>query len=259
MRFLLKIIREGLMAKVLRGKKTHGPAKPHGAKHGTSLKTAFNLVRELIVHGRLAPGTWIVEADLTERLGMSRTPIRGALHRLQHEGYVVEQRGRTKSRMIVAPLTKEDARELYAIVGRLEGLAGRQLAALPKDKRLDTVRRIKQINSRLQVVAEARKAGKESVFDLDTEFHQIIVQASAGPRLLKLHNGIKPQTERYWRLHASNIVEDLGQSVEEHQEIIAAIHDGEAARAERALIANWVNGSERVAKLIDLYGESGNW
>lgn len=240
-------------------KRKAAAGKRNGAEHGTSLKTAFNQIRELIVHGRLAPGTWIIEAELTDRLGMSRTPIRGALHWLQHEGYVVEQRGRTKSRMVVAPLTKEDARELYAIVGRIEGLAGRQLAALPKDKRQDTVRRIKQLNSRLQRIAETRKAGGESVFDLDTEFHQVIVEASAGPRLLKLHNGIKPQTERYWRLHASNIVDDLYQSVEEHEEIIAAINDGDAARAEKALIANWVNGSERVAKLIDLYGERGNW
>jgi DNA-binding GntR family transcriptional regulator len=253
------MIREALTTNSPGRNRADSLAKRGGPRHGTSLKTAFTMVRELIVHGRLAPGSWIVEADLTERLGMSRTPIRGALHRLQHEGYVVEQRGRTKSRMVVAPLTKEDARELYAIVGRLEGLAGRQLAALPKDKRLDTVRRIKQIKSRLQAIAEAHKAGKESVFDLDMEFHQVIVEASAGPRLMKLHNGIKPQTERYWRLHASNAVEDLSQSVEEHEEIMAAIHRGEAARAEKALIANWVNGSERVAKLIDLYGESGNW
>lgn len=247
------------MPNVLSKKKSTATEKRNGAQHGTSLKSAFNQIRDLIVHGRLAPGTWIIEADLTDFLGMSRTPVRGALHWLQHEGYVVEQRGRTKSRMLVAPLTKEDAKELYAIVGRIEGLAGRQLAALPKEKRQETVRRIKQINLQLHRIAESRKAGGESVFDLDTEFHQTIVEASAGPRLLKLHNGIKPQTERYWRLHASNIVDDLYHSVEEHEEIIAALNDGEAARAEKALIANWVNGSERVAKLIDLYGERGNW
>ena len=43
----------------------------------------------MIVHGRLAPGSRIVEADLTEKLGVSRTPVRAALHLLQKEGYVV--------------------------------------------------------------------------------------------------------------------------------------------------------------------------
>ncbi len=54
-----------------------------------------------------------MEADLAERLNMSRTPVRAAIHWLQREGYVLEQRSVSKSRMIVAPLTKEDANELY--------------------------------------------------------------------------------------------------------------------------------------------------
>jgi DNA-binding GntR family transcriptional regulator len=98
------------------------------AEHGTSLLIAFQEIRELIVHGRMSPGTWIVEADLAERLNMSRTPVRGAIHWLQREGYVLEQRHVSKSRMIVAPLTKEDANELYLIIGRLEGIAGRGVA-----------------------------------------------------------------------------------------------------------------------------------
>jgi DNA-binding GntR family transcriptional regulator len=89
------------------------------AEHGTSLLTAFREIRELIVHGRLSPGTWILEADLAERLNMSRTPVRGAIHWLQREGYILEHRNVSKSRMIVAPLTKEDVNELYLIIGTL--------------------------------------------------------------------------------------------------------------------------------------------
>src|ERR1035437_9930668 len=105
------------------------------AEHGTSVDTAFQRIRDLIVHGRLAPGTWIVEADLCDHLNMSRTPVRGALYLLQREGYVIEHRNFSKSRMIVAPLTKEDANELYPIIGRIEGLAGRRAAALLQSER----------------------------------------------------------------------------------------------------------------------------
>ena len=76
------------------------------AEHGTSLLTAFREIRELIVHGKLSPGSWILEAELAERLNMSRTPVRGAIHWLQREGYILEHRNAKKSRMIVAPLTK---------------------------------------------------------------------------------------------------------------------------------------------------------
>lgn len=106
-------------------KESAGVALPREkAEHGTSLLTAFREIRELIVHGRLSPGTWILEAELAERLNMSRTPVRGAIHWLQREGYILEHRNVKKSRMIVAPLTKEDANELYLIIGRLEGIAG---------------------------------------------------------------------------------------------------------------------------------------
>jgi DNA-binding transcriptional MocR family regulator len=93
------------------------------AEHGTSVTTAFRQIRELIVHGRLSPGTWIVESDLCARLHMSRTPVRGALYLLQREGYVQEHRNASKSRILVTSLTKEDANELYSIIGRIEGLA----------------------------------------------------------------------------------------------------------------------------------------
>src|SRR5215472_14482469 len=102
----------------------------------SSLRRCFEQLREMIVHGRLAPGSRIVEADLTERLGVSRTPVRAALHLLEKEGYVVATAaGRRKARLAITPVTKEDARELYAIVGHLEGLAARYTA------RLDAARR----------------------------------------------------------------------------------------------------------------------
>ena len=79
----------------------------------TTVFQALEQVRELIVHGKLSPGTWIVEEELARRLHVSRTPVRAVLQWLQQEGYVREQRTATKSRMIVSPLTKEDSNELY--------------------------------------------------------------------------------------------------------------------------------------------------
>src|SRR5947209_19072177 len=104
-------------------------------ERGNSLRLAFQQLRQMIVTGRLAPGTWIIEADLAARLGFSRTPVRGALHWLQREGYVLASGSGTKSRLIVAPLTKEDAKELYSIIGHIEGLGARLTAQLPAARR----------------------------------------------------------------------------------------------------------------------------
>jgi DNA-binding GntR family transcriptional regulator len=241
---------------------TPSNGKPRAAKaeHGTSLLTAFQEIRELIVHGKLSPGTWIVEGDLAEHLGMSRTPVRGALHWLQREGYVLEQKSASKSRMFVAPLTKEDAKELYSIIGRIEGMAGRETAALPDAERKAIAEKLRGLNQKLSdIVADGRAAAAGGIFELDRNFHRTIVASGAGPRLTVLHNAIEPQTERYWRLYASSIINDLHLSIEEHEKIITAIQEGDANRVEKGLKVNWDNGCQRLARVIDMFGERGSW
>lgn len=229
------------------------------AEHGTSVGVAFHRIRDLIVHAKLAPGTWIVEGDLCDHLDMSRTPVRGALFLLQREGYVIESRNGSKSRMIVAPMTKEDANELYPIIGRLEGLAGRRAAALAQHERQALAAELKLVNDKLDQIARDRGYHGPDIFDLDHEFHRLLLAAGSGPRLTTLHRAIEPQTERYWRLYASSIIGELHVSVAEHEEIIAALLAGDPDRLERALCTNWENGCKRLARVIDLFGERGSW
>ena len=228
-------------------------------EHGTSLLTAFQEIRELIVHGKMSPGTWIVEADLGERFNMSRTPVRAAIQWLQREGYVLEQRNGTKSRMIVAPLTKEDANELYLIIGRLEGIAGRGAAQVPLREREQLARQLKTLNDRLLLIADGHDSHAGSIFELDRNFHRAIVQAGAGARLLTLHGAIEPQAERYWRLYASSIIKDLHNSVQEHEDILNALLAGDPDGVERGLQQNWLHGAERLGHVIDIFGERGSW
>ena len=190
---------------------------------------------------------------------MSRTPVRGALYLLQREGYVIEHRNSSKARMIVAPLTKEDANELYPIIGRIEGLAGRRAAALPQSERDELAGKLKLVNEKLDRIARERSCNGPDIFDLDHEFHRLLVAAGSGPRLLTLHQAIEPQTERYWRLYASAIINDLHVSVAEHEEIIAALQEGDSGRLENALSLNWENGCSRLATVIDIFGERGSW
>lgn len=234
------------------------PAVRKKAEHGTSLLTAFREIRELIVHGKLSPGTWILEADIAERLNMSRTPVRGAIHWLQREGYILEHRNAKKSRMIVAPLTKDDANELYLIIGHLEGIAGRGVALLPARERKEICAELEVLNGKLREIASGKgEPGK--IFDHDRDFHRLIIKHGAGERLTTLHKAIEPQTERYWRLYASSIIKDLNTSVEEHAAIIQALSAGSGDRVEAGLQRNWLNGAQRLGHVIDVFGERGSW
>ena len=243
-------------------RRSSSPASGHPrdkAEHGTSLLTAFQEIRELIVHGKMSPGTWIVEADLAERLNMSRTPVRGAIHWLQREGYVLEQRQVSKSRMVVAPLTKEDANELYLIIGRIEGIAGRGAAQMPEPQRIALANELTTVNENLLSIADGRGGHAGEIFDLDRSFHRLIIKAGAGARLLTLHSAIEPQAERYWRLYASSIISNLHTSVTEHESIIEGIIAGNPNAVERHLQANWQEGAQRLGHVIDIFGERGSW
>jgi DNA-binding GntR family transcriptional regulator len=227
-------------------------------QHGSSVLVALHHIRQLIVEGKLSPGTWIVEGELAKRLHLSRTPARAALQWLQQEGYVRVHRTANKSRMIVSSLTKEDAGELYAVIGRLEGLAGRITAGLPKAERMAIVEKLKGMNQQL---ARIRKNPSEQgkIFEIDRAFHRLMVESGAGPRLKGLHKTVEPQVERYWRLYASSIIGNLQSSIDEHNEIISALIAGDADRIERALQVNWENGCVRLGHVIDVFGERGSW
>jgi DNA-binding GntR family transcriptional regulator len=96
-------------------------------------------------------------------------------------------------------------------------------------------------------------------FDLDGRFHQACVDVGAGARLRKLHEAVKPQTERYVRIYVSTLGGMVGTSVEEHTVVIAAIRSGAPNRAQEAMQENWRNAAHRLARIIDSVGEQGAW
>jgi DNA-binding GntR family transcriptional regulator len=242
-----------------RTRKARKTAKSLAGQRERSFDVAYRKLRELIVHGRLAPGTRVVEADIARRLEISRTPVRSALHRLQQEGYVVAYRSSRQARLAVAALTKEDSHELYWIIGHIEGLAGRLLAELDDRARARVAEKLLAINLELSRLAENAQPNPSRIFDLDMGFHQILVESAAGPRLLAIHAAIKPQTERYWRLYASAIVDQLGESVAEHKCIIESIQRGDPDATEHAIEKNWQCGAERLGRVIESLGERGSW
>jgi DNA-binding GntR family transcriptional regulator len=223
-----------------------------------NVSLVYDELRGLIVWGQLAPGARVAERVVAERLGLSRTPVRSALHRLQQEGFIASAGRGADQRLIVAPLTAEDGRELFLIVGHLEGLAARMTAGLPKARRDPIVTRLRTLNRDLAV--ESRKqTAINRLFDLDMRFHATYVEHVGGPRIVALHHAIKPQTERYVRLYVSTLLNELPKSVKEHDVIVRAIARGDGAGAQRAVETNWHNAADRLAKVIAEHGERGIW
>ena len=219
---------------------------------------AYQELRDLIVWGQLSPGSRISERNVADRLTLSRTPVRSALHRLEQEGFVASYGTGRERRLIVAPLTMDDGQELFTIVGHLEGLAARGAAALPSPRRKALVLQLRAVNDAL--AAHSRKRGNATrFFDLDIEFHRTYVEEVVGPRLLTLHRAIKPQSERYIRLYVSVLVDQIATSVREHERILTSISRGDQDAAQHAVETNWRNAAERLTQVIAQHGERGSW
>lgn len=218
----------------------------------------FQQLRELIVWGQLPPGARIAERAVADQLGVSRTPVRSALHRLQQEGFVTSMGNGGEQRLIVAPMTQSDGEELYLMVGHLEGLAARSAAKLPLPQRKELAMKMRATNKELAAAVKER-IDVRLVFELDLEFHRLFVEGVVGPRMLALHRAIKPQIERYARAYVGVLLDELTNSIREHEAIVSRILKGDPKAAQEAVEANWDNAAERLVRMIAQYGERGSW
>src|SRR5438105_4080873 len=168
--------------------------------HGERPGAVFDNLRASIVHGRLAPGTPLMEVEIAERLGVSRTPVRDALQRLHSDGLIVRTK-RRPYKFTVAPLTRDDAESLYRIVAELDGLAAHDAACAPAAARRELVRSLRALNQDLRLAAESKDHPYGRLYERDDAFHHLYIAAGGTARLLALHESIKPQVERYARMY----------------------------------------------------------
>lgn len=219
----------------------------------------YERLRELIIQRQLAPGRRLVETELAEKLGVSRTPVRAAIQRLEQEGYV-ETKGREgRGRQVVAPLTKGDARELFYLMGALEGLAARECARKDEAARESIVEALRRINGEIADLSGEERPERDRWFRLDGEFHGAYLEATEMTRVRRLHSSIRSQARRYVLAYVTGHRYEIHTSVREHRVIIAAIEAGEPDWAEEAVENNWRNAEERLARDIEELGERGGW
>ena len=209
--------------------------------------SVYTQVRELIVRGRIAPGTRLVETELARTLAVSRTPVREALRRLAQEGFAHPIGRGAKLQVAAAPTSVTDLLDLFGIIGVLEGLASRGVAMMTRTERLALARELRLRNRRFATLARAPRRTAE-FFDSHDAFHAVFVERCASARLRQLIAAVRPQVKRYELLYATAVGTGFGASVREHAAVIAAVASGNADRAERAVRLNWSMSAVRLAR-----------
>ena len=219
--------------------------------HGLLPAHTYESIRDLIIRGRFAAGYRVRESEMAQRFGVSRTPVREALARLLQEGYLAPVSTGRRTELIVAPLSAETVRELWGIIGALEGYAVEAVAELPDIRRQAVADDLKRHNLELRQAAAERPRNPDKLFELQTAFHVRFVYETAGPRLRTLYEGVRQHVQRYEWVYGTQAGAEYEPSTAEHQKIIEAIRVGDAAAAKTAVESHWKNAAKRTVAVIE--------
>ena len=195
----------------------------------TRESTASVIARQLrnaIIHGAIRPGAQLGEAELANRLGVSRGPLREAMQRLVQEGLLRSEPNRG---LFVIELTADDVLDIYlartaieraAVVAILHGDPVRSAAVLAK--------------AHAALARAAKRGAPKAISDADLAFHQALVGESGSPRLRRMHDTLLAETRMC--LAALERTDYLPTDVvAEHGAIVEAVRIGDRRRIERLL------------------------
>lgn len=183
----------------------------------------FEAIREAIIDGRLKPGERLMEIQLADDLGVSRTPVREAIRKLELEGFVVMI---PRKGAYVADISLKEIADVFEIRGALEGLAA-ELAAERATE--DEIEHMERLLVELAEVIEQKALDR--IVEIDTRFHEALYASSRNERLGQILNLLREQIQRF-RTRTMTHPARMKVALEEHRGMIEALsaRDTEQAR-----------------------------
>ena len=187
-------------------------------------EVVFENIRKAIIEGVLKPGERLMEIQLSEQLGVSRTPVREAIRMLELEGLVVML---PRKGAYVANISKKDLMDILEVRVGLEGLA----AYCATDRMTkDHIKKLETISKELEEAVY--KNDVETMLAKDEEFHTLIFEATGNKRLISMMINIWETVYRFRLMYMSDYSSAVN-TVDEHKKIIEAFKKGKANLAEK--------------------------
>jgi DNA-binding GntR family transcriptional regulator len=195
----------------------------HAAVRVAALRSdeVYDRVRADIVHGVLRPNQRLVEVELAERMGVSRTPVRETLQRLALEGLVRRNRGR----WVVHEHSADEIRAIYEVRAALEGFAAFLAAGRVTAIELSALAALYPQGDEVLVL------GPDVQVELNERFHDGVIAAAGNARLAQLSR----ESRQYYFNHRIARLYDADEtrrSIEGHRRILAALAEGDGPGAE---------------------------
>lgn len=200
----------------------------------------YNTLLDWIMEGILRPGEKVLDKDLAERLGVSRTPVREAIRRLEDKG-LIESAANKWTR--VARVSIEEPKKFYPIIWTLEELALEQGLATLDEEDFELM---ESLNTKIAKAVDDGDAIAASL--ADTEFHNVYIEKSGNQHLIDILQDLKIKFRRvevtYFDGSACAMV-----SIEEHAAILDALKHRDLEGAKSIVRKNWVNSLARLQEI----------
>ena len=209
------------------------------AGRGSLAEGVYAEIKEDILDFRLMPGQRFSENELAARIGVSRTPVREALYRLAHEGYIVVA---SKSGWTVRPFDFQTIEELYDVRLVLE------LAALRRVCELDPMPALPALKEAWLVAPEERLADPRALGLADEQFHATLVAAAGNAELARMHRDIAERIRVLRRLEFG-VAERIRHTYAEHAQILRAVLRRKSDQAQLLLKAHIEVAKAEVRKI----------
>lgn len=199
----------------------------------------FENLRQAIIKGELPPSKRLVENQIAEKLNISRTPVREAIHKLEREGLLEKL---PRGGFIVPDLTRENVEETFGIRSVLEGYAARLAATLHQGNELDP------FEHKLDEYQRYLESGQmDALLKINTDFHDLLYSLSKSQKLIKMINDLRDQIYQFRRIILSN-QELAKKSHEDHRLMMKYIRNRDADGVERLVREHILRGQEGVLK-----------
>ena len=202
----------------------------------------FNTLMEDILSGRLKPGEKLNISEISERLGVSRTPVREALKQLMSVGLVENVPHRSP---FVKKLSIEEIIELYYIRAALEGVASRLASKRLSDGQ---IRELERLCKRME--EKARSGSYDDFVEDNSKFHFLVYEATDSPRLQEMALHYYRQCEQY-RALVMELPGSYDEACREHKNILDAFKKRDLEKADYVAREHYFNSARRIAKSVD--------
>jgi DNA-binding GntR family transcriptional regulator len=191
-------------------------------------------LQDLILRGALGPGQRISDTELAAQIGVSRTPVREALLRLEREGFILSSQHQG---FTVKPLSTKEIRDIYPMVGLLECFGLQSIPPL-------SAKKVEQLN-RISTAMEKEVAKPLRRIQLDDEWHRVLLSDNGNNYLTRILGELKQLILRY-EYTFMQVSEWVTVSLNEHAEMIENLKQDERQKAVRILGNHWDRSMEAV-------------